>query len=156
VKENSTHCTIGMMLVVQLLQYTVLKKQYFYGSAITIMTPLDNFYLQQPEPHKSCLLALRNLILSMDKDLSPAWKYSMPFFCYKGKMFCYLWVHKKQGQPYIGIVEGTRLNEPELIAEKRSRMKILLLDPHKDLPVKTIRRILHNTLQLYKKGVVSI
>ena len=54
------------------------------------MKALDDFYLQQNEPVKSCLLALREIILSQDADITNALKYGMPFFCYKGKMFCYL------------------------------------------------------------------
>jgi hypothetical protein len=71
-------------------------------------------------------------------------------------MFCYLWVHKKYKQPYIGIVEGQRFDHPDLIIEKRSRMKIMLLDPDKDLPVKTITGILQQALQLYKSGSIKI
>ena len=58
------------------------------------MNALNNFYLQQQEPVKSCLLALRAIILSQDNNISNVMKYGMPFFCYKGKMFCYLWTHK--------------------------------------------------------------
>ncbi|MBL7747236.1 MAG: DUF1801 domain-containing protein, partial [Chitinophagaceae bacterium] len=101
-----------------------------------MLRDIDTFYLQKDEPIKSCLLALREIILSQDKDITATWKYGMPFFCYKGKMFCYLWIHKKMLQPYIGLVEGKHLNHPDLLIEKRSRMKILLLDPSKDLPVK--------------------
>lgn len=87
------------------------------------MNALNNFYLNQEEPAKSCLLALREIILAQDNEVSNAWKYGMPFFCYRGKMFCYVWVHKKYGQPYLGIVEGNRFTESFLIQEKRSRMK---------------------------------
>jgi hypothetical protein len=66
----------------------------------------------------------------------------MPFFCYKEKMFCYLWVHKITHQPYIGIVEGKYIEHPDLIMEKRSRMKIMLFDPNDDLPVDIIENIL--------------
>jgi hypothetical protein len=120
------------------------------------MKELDNFYLQQNEPIKSCLLALREIIISQDKDISNTWKYGMPFFCYKGKMFCYLWVHKKHKQPYIGIVEGKRFNHPNLIIEKRSRMKIMLFDPSKDLPIKIIETILQQAINLYKTGEIKI
>jgi hypothetical protein len=120
------------------------------------MKELNDFYLRQPEPVKSCLLALREIILSRDSAVTNAWKYGMPFFCYKGKMFCYLWVHKKYKQPYIGIVEGKRINHPKLIIEKRSRMKIMLFDPGKDLPIRTIKSILKEALNLYKTGVIKI
>ncbi|HMT54664.1 MAG TPA: DUF1801 domain-containing protein [Saprospiraceae bacterium] len=120
------------------------------------MRELDNFYLQQDEPTKGTLLALREIILEQDKDVTNAWKYGMPFFCYKRKMFCYLWFHKKYKQPYIGIVEGNRFDEPFLIQEVRSRMKIMLLDPNEDLPLQTIENILQKAINLYKTGVIKI
>jgi hypothetical protein len=116
----------------------------------------DNFYLQKEEPLQSCLLALRQIILKQDKDVTAAFKYGMPFFCYKGKMFCYLWVNKKTQQPYLGIVEGKHFNHPGLIIEKRSRMKIMLFDAEKQLPIKTIKLILKQAIDLYKTGVVKI
>lgn len=120
------------------------------------MKELDNFYMQQDEPAQGCLLALRKLILSRDNDVTEAWKYGMPFFCYKGKMFCYVWVHKKYRQPYLGIVEGQHFDHPDLIIEKRSRMKIMLCDPTKDLPVKKIKDILRQALELYKSDLIKI
>jgi hypothetical protein len=116
----------------------------------------DNFYLQKEEPLQSCLLALRTIILKQDKDITATFKYGMPFFCYKGKMFCYLWVNKKTQQPYLGIVEGKHFNHPLLIIEKRSRMKIILFDAGKQLPVKTIQLILKQAIDLYKTGVVKL
>ena len=114
-----------------------------------MLREIDNYFLQKEEPLKSCLLYLREHILAFDKNITEAWKYRMPFFCYKGKMFCYLWVHKKTHQPYIGIVEGKKINHPELIIENRSRMKIMLLEPHKDLPVKTLDAILKMAIKIY-------
>ena len=112
---------------------------------------LDNYYLQHEEPVKGCLQFLRGHILKKDKNITESWKYRMPFFSYNGKMFCYLWIHKKYEQPYIGFVEGTKLNHPDLIQEKRARMKILLLDPSKDLPVRKIDSLLKELIQLYQK-----
>lgn len=119
------------------------------------MTDLDNFYLQQSEPIRSCLLALREIILSQDKDIVNAWKYGMPFFCFRGKMFCYLWIHKKYKQPYLGIVEGKRFDHPALVIEKRSRMKIMLFDPTQDLPIDTINSILQQAINFYKTGIIK-
>src|ERR1700749_1692192 len=106
------------------------------------MRDIDLYYLQKEEPVKGCLLFLRQHILDFDKGITEAWKYRMPFFCYKGKMFCYLWVHKKNGLPYIGIVEGKKIDHPDLILENRSRMTIFLIDPNKDLPIDEISAIL--------------
>ena len=113
------------------------------------MRDIDLYYLQKEEPVKGCLLFLRQHILDFNKDITEAWKYKMPFFCYKGKMFCYLWTNKKTGQPYIGIVEGRKLEHPLLIQEKRSRMKIMMFDAEKDLPISTITDILKIAIALY-------
>lgn len=119
------------------------------------MNELDNFYLQQDEPIRGCLLALRDIILSHDKEVVNTWKYGMPFFCFRGKMFCYLWIHKKSKQPYLGIVEGKRFNHPALLTEKRSRMKIMLFDPNTDLPVDVINNILQQAINFYKRGIIK-
>ena len=115
-----------------------------------MLRPIDNYFLQKEEPIKSCLQFLREHILKQDANITEAWKYGMPFYCYNKKMCCYLWVHKKYHQPYIGIVEGKRIHHPDLVIEKRARMKILLIDPAKDIPVKKIDAILKEVLALYK------
>lgn len=109
----------------------------------------DIYYLRLDEPVKSCLLALRDVILSASSDMTAVWRYGMPFFYYRKKMFCYLWVHKKHKLPYLGMVEGRRLHHDCLISEKRSRMKIMLIDPGKDLPLRTIKKILRDAMSLY-------
>lgn len=116
-----------------------------------MLKPADQFFQQQPEPDKSCLLALRKMILSSSTHITEAWKYGMPMYCYDGKMCCYLWVHKKYMQPYLGIVEGSSIHHPALITEKRARMKIMLIDPEKDIPLKTVSLILQKMLSLYKQ-----
>ncbi len=114
------------------------------------MKAIDDFYMKQEEPVRSCFLAMKEIICAQDKEIVSTLKYGMPFFVYKGKMFCYLWFHKKYKQPYLGIVEGKHIKHPLLIQEKRLRMKIMLLDPEKDLPIKTIQRILKKVMTLYK------
>src|SRR4051794_1976100 len=115
-----------------------------------MLRPIDNYFLEKEEPVKSCLQFLREHILKLDNNIVETWKYGAPFYCFKGKMFYYLWVHKKFKHPYIGIVEGKQINYPDLISEKRARMKILLLDPNRNIPVKKINTILKTTLALYK------
>ena len=115
------------------------------------LRPFDSWFLQQEEPAKGCLQFLRTLILKQDDSFTATLKYGMPFFCINGKMVCYLWVHKKYKQPYIGFVEGDKINHPDLLKEKRARMKILLIDPAKNIPVKKINSILKEVLSLYRK-----
>ncbi|WP_129748968.1 DUF1801 domain-containing protein [Flavobacterium anhuiense] len=120
------------------------------------MNHLDDFYLNQEEPIKGIFLALKEIILKQDTSITNSFKYGMPFFSYKGKMFCYLWMHKKLQQPYIGIVEGKHFEEAFLIQENRSRMKIMMFDVHEDLPLEQIEAIIQKAINLYKTGIVKI
>jgi hypothetical protein len=112
-----------------------------------MLRPVDNYFLQQEEPTKSCLEFLRAHILGFDSHISEKWSYGMPFYIYKEKRICYLWVHKKLKQPYLGLVDGKLFNDPELLAEKRSRMKIFLVDPAKNIPVKKINTLLKQAIR---------
>lgn len=112
------------------------------------MKALDEYYERQEEPAKSCLIALRHILLEFKAPFTETLKYGMPFFCYKEKMFCYLWTDKKTKQPYIGIVDGNKIEHPLLVQDKRARMKIVYIDPRKDLPVRTINQILTMALKL--------
>ena len=117
---------------------------------------INDYYLNKNEPAKSCLLALRTIILKKDKNVSETQKYGMPCFCYKKKMFCYLWTDKKTDEPYILFVEGKHLDHPKLETGDRSRMKIFRIDPGKDLPIRTIELLLNKALELYKDGIIKI
>ena len=117
---------------------------------------IDEFYLKQKEPLKSTYLALKEIICSLDASITNDLKYGMPFFMYKGKMFCYLWADKKTNEPYIGMVEGELLKHPLLEKGKRKRMAIFTLQNNKDLPIDTIHEILNDALELYRKGIVKV
>jgi hypothetical protein len=114
------------------------------------MRPIDNYFLQKEEPNKSCLQFLREHILKQDEAITEAWKYGMPFFCYQGKMLCYLWIHKTLNRPYLGFVDGHRINHPDLLQEKRARMKIFLIDPAKDVPIRKLNALLKLAIDLRK------
>lgn len=114
------------------------------------MKALEQFYLAQEEPNRSIFLALRDCILSLDAEVSEEWKYKLPFFYYKGKMFCYLWKDKKTNEPYIGIVRGEAVVHPLLIQGNRKRMKIFPVNPNEDIPVKIIKEILIQVQSVYK------
>ena len=115
-----------------------------------MLRPIDNYFLQNQEPFKSCLHYLRQHILKFDSAITERWLYGMPFYYYNGKRFCYLWIHKKYRQPYIGIVDGNKINHPDLLKENRTRMKILLIDADKNIPLIKINSILKKVLQLYR------
>lgn len=115
-----------------------------------MLREVDQFYLRQEEPVKSCLDALRSCILKYNNyQLTETWKYKMPCFCYKGKHFCYLWTDKKTGEPYVLLVEGNRIEHSNLETGERSRMKILRIDPTEDIPVATLYEIFDRLVKFY-------
>ncbi len=116
-----------------------------------MLNAIDEYFNQQEEPAKGVLLFLRNHILNFQLEITEVWRYKMPFYCYQGHRFCYLWVDKKTRQPYLGLVDGMRISNPLLVAGNRSRMKILMLDSNKNLPIKDINAILLDALKLISK-----
>ena len=118
-------------------------------------TPLDNWFHNQPEPQASCFLALKDIILSMDDEVRMLYKWGGPFFYYKNRVFAYLWKDKKTHWPYLAIYEGKLVNHPKLEWGGRKRITALPIDPGKDLPVKDIRNIIDQALDLYRNGVIK-
>ncbi|AWV98442.1 DUF1801 domain-containing protein [Arcticibacterium luteifluviistationis] len=116
----------------------------------------DQYYLSKTEPNKSCLITLRDIILRQDEEVSETTKYGMPCFCYKKKMFCYLWTDKKTDEPYILFVEGKLLEHPNLEIGKRARMKTFSVNPADDLPIQTIEILLNQALDLYRNGTIAV
>ncbi len=126
--------------------------EVFYSE---MMPDTNQFYLNLEEPIRSTFMVLRDYILSLDPLITHTIKYGSPFFSYKGRMFCYLWKDKKLNEPYIGIVEGNRIEHPLLEQGNRSRMKILRIKTNEDLPISTINEILQLSLDFYRHGVIK-
>ncbi|WP_281612881.1 DUF1801 domain-containing protein [Flammeovirga sp. SubArs3] len=115
------------------------------------MRSTDTFYLKQEEPNKSCFLTLRTIILKSEETIEETVKYGMPCFCIKGKPVFYLWFDKKTTEPYILFVDGLLLDHPLLESGSRKKMKVLTIDPTKDLPLHTINELLNMAILLKLK-----
>ena len=102
------------------------------------------------------MLALRSIILKQDEHITETLKWGMPCFCYKKKMFCFLSEDQKTKEPYILIVEGRLIDHPMLETGNRTRMKILRIDPNKDIPLIVLTEILSEALNLYRNGVIPL
>jgi len=114
-----------------------------------MINELNNFYLKQKEPNRSCFMALREIILSFNNDITEEWKYKLPFFCYKKKMFCYLWQDKKTNEPYVGIVRSKNIVHTKLIQGKRKQMKAYYINPLEDINIEELLEILNEALTYY-------
>lgn len=116
---------------------------------------LNNYYWNQNEPAKSCLLAMQSIVREQDEHISESIKWGLPCFMYKNKIFCFFNVDKKTKEPYILFQEGDLLDFSELEQGDRKKMKIYKVNPTIDLPVETIKKLLNAALDLYRKGILA-
>jgi hypothetical protein len=122
----------------------------------TPIKSVDDFFVSLQEPLQSTLLAIDSILKQQDKNIVVAIKYGMPFYHYKGRMFAYLWQDKKTKEPYIGFVEGQKINHPKLEPGDRKRIAILQCSTTKDLPIAAIKAITKQALDFYKKGIIPV
>ena len=114
------------------------------------MRQVDEFYTNKEEPNKSCLLALRSIIINYNPAFEQGVKYGMPCFTLFKKVFCYLWVDKKTTFPYILIRKGVELAalHPEIVVDGRKSFAILPIHPEEDIPIETIHRIFDSVMRV--------
>lgn len=111
---------------------------------------IPKIYLSLPEPHKSCLLSMRDILLGLSTDVTETVKYGMPCFLYKGKIAFYLWTDKNTGNPYFLIADGNKIDHPSLFSGNRKRMKTLSVNPNEDLHLTLINDVLNKVIDLYE------
>ena len=109
---------------------------------------LENYYLKQPEPIQGCLLALKSIILSIDREISHRRVYQIPFFYYKEKKLAFLWVHRKR--LLFGIVTDKSLMEPPEGARRKNKYETMEIDPNQDIPAGDILEVLLRQMKLYE------
>ena len=112
-----------------------------------MLNPLENYFLKQPEPQQSCMLFLRTWFI--EQGLEEQFKYMTAMYHFKGKPLCYLSVSSKEKNLYVGFIKGHLMKHPKLEQEGRKQIKVIYLNPEKDLPVKTLTEIVKMAKKLY-------
>ncbi len=108
---------------------------------------IQNFYLKQPEPNRSCFLALREIILQYDNNFQEVLKYGMPCFCYDKHIICYLWKDKKTEEPYLLMTKGNLIEHDALESGNRAKMKIYRVNPNSNIDIQSINELLKLSLK---------
>jgi len=108
---------------------------------------LDNYYLNHSEPIQGCLLALKHIILNTDSHISETRKYQVPFFYYKSKKLCFLWVNRKK--LLLGFVTDKTIYPVVDGLRRKDGMEMVQIDPNKDLPIDMISEKLHQLINIY-------
>jgi len=111
------------------------------------MNKLEEFYFKFEEPEKSLFLALREIFLGWDEQMSECLKYGSPCFTYRGKILCYHWKDKK-GQAYVLFNYGKLLNHPLLEFKGRKLMQSVDVDPNQDIPIDGLTEIFYQAKKI--------
>jgi hypothetical protein len=87
----------------------------------------DEYIYRQPEKYRSIILHLISVFEHEIPELVLLYKWGMPYFYYKKRMFCYLISNSKKGFVDAGFARGFQLkrNQASLIDEKRNTVKSL-------------------------------
>jgi hypothetical protein len=100
------------------------------------MKTLESYYLSKPEPYQSCLLALRDIILSANADICHERKFQIPFFTYKDKKLGYLWLNGKKLM--VGFCHDKHLHEIVSGVKPKDKYESMRIDPNTDIPIDVI------------------
>ena len=106
------------------------------------MSPLERHYDALPPGHRELLLAARAWLLEQPYGLREEYKWSTPCFAYAGRHACYLYHQAKRARSYVAFPAGRFLEHPLLRADGRKLIRVLDLDPDRDLPVEAISNCL--------------
>lgn len=92
------------------------------------MKPTDVYILNQPEPFRSILLHVVAVVENNLSEVTLEYKWTVPYFYYKKKPFCYLNASHKHQFVDVGFAKGFHLknNLENLIADNgRNTVKSL-------------------------------
>lgn len=115
-----------------------------------MITLLESYYLSKPEPYQSCLLALRDIILSTDPNICHERKFQIPFFTYKNKKLGYLWLNRKKLM--LGFCMDKSLQNPIAGIKPKDKYESFEINPNADLPVDMILQKLEYYLTLINQA----
>ena len=118
-----------------------------------MLSAIEQFYENQEESTRECLLFLKNLIQNYNEHFTQEFKYGLPFFYYKGKGLCYFWKDKKTKLPYIGFMQGKWMTNPALVSDGRKQIRILNIDPKEDIDIELINELLIEAISLRDQGI---
>lgn len=108
---------------------------------------LENYYFRQPELIRESLLAMREILLGMDRQISHRQRFKIPFFYYREWRLAFLWVKDKKIM--LGILTDLRSIPQNDRKSRRDEMDFIILDPNEDFPIKEISEKINDRIMYY-------
>jgi hypothetical protein len=112
-------------------------------------TPLEHYYEKQETATRECLLALKMIVLSVDKNIVHIRKYQIPFFRYNEFNLGFLWIHRQK--ILLGFVKDKKAFPRSSPRRTMGRITTLEINPLKDIPVDKIKRNLKELIKKYNR-----
>lgn len=112
----------------------------------------DEYIFRQPEKYQSILLHLISVFEREIPELELLFKWGMPYFYYKKRMFCYLISNHKKGFVDAGFARGFQLkrNQEYLVDEKRNTVKSLRYYSLESINNEILVDVIQEAFSLYK------
>ncbi|TRX20731.1 DUF1801 domain-containing protein [Flavobacterium franklandianum] len=112
----------------------------------------DEYIFRQPENYQSILQQLIPVFKREIPELELLFKWGMPYFYYKKRMFCYLISNLKKGFVDAGFARGFQLkrNQEYLVGEKRNTVKSLRYTSLESINNEILVDVIQEALSLYK------
>ena len=108
---------------------------------------LNSYYEKQEAMIRECLLALKDIILSVDDNITHVRKYQIPFFCYKEFNLGFLCVHRKK--IIVGVIEDKKILLQPTIGKRRDKVMTMQINPLEDIPVDIIGQNIRKLIMKY-------
>lgn len=107
------------------------------------MNPAETYILSKPEPWRSMLIELQAVIKHTIPEIEEAYKWHLPFYSLKGKMFCFLNFRKSFVD--VGFPKGIHIEgfDDILVAgENRKNLRSLRYYTQEEIDVELLHEIL--------------
>jgi hypothetical protein len=115
------------------------------------MKQTEEYILRQPEKYQTILLHLIAVFNRELPEIELQFKWGIPYFYYKKRMFCYLAPNHKKGFVDTGFARGFQLkrNQNHLIGEKRNTVKSLRYFSLEEIDNSILEAVIREAALLY-------
>lgn len=107
------------------------------------MNPAENYILSKPEPWRSMLIELQAVIKHTVPEIEEGYKWHLPFYSLRGKMFCFLNFRKTYidvGFPWGVLLED--YTEHMVAGENRKNLRSLRYCSPEDIDIELLQQVL--------------
>jgi hypothetical protein len=104
-----------------------------------------------PEPKRTHVKMLREIILSSGKEISEAVKWNALTYSFDKNNLCFIYSTTKSDYVNLGFMQAVRLTDPKKLFEGTGKgMRHIKIRTPKDIPAAQIKKWMKESIALYK------